>query len=136
MVTANAMRDSRWHLACAGNGKTRYGYGDNFEATFCNSNSPGPVEVSSMSDCAGNAPGLSDMNGNVEEWVDDCPPVGPGGIDGGVLADEASRRTKPCLAPAGAYNDSNNPEMFACNMVHLPEIAKRQPWIGFRRCSK
>ena len=68
---------SEWSAACSPTGNT-YPYGTTVQPTTCNteapdgSASPGVVPVGSLAACVGGLPGLYDMSGNVEEWIDSC----------------------------------------------------------------
>lgn len=69
-------KPDEWFNACRGPEDLDFPYGSIFDASACHAHA-GPVnassateEVGSRSSCSGN--GVSDMVGNVSEWVDDC----------------------------------------------------------------
>ena len=76
-VSGLPYQQSEWFDGCTNrnDGLHKYPYGLTFDASACNGadvDAGGPVAVGSMPGCQGGLPGLFDMLGNVEEWVDDC----------------------------------------------------------------
>lgn len=73
--------EPEWLDACSGPGRRAFPYGASFDAAACNV-SPSAVAtaggvlstvpVASLETCSGGLDGLSDMAGNVAEWVADC----------------------------------------------------------------
>jgi formylglycine-generating enzyme required for sulfatase activity len=81
---------SEWSIACAGPALRRFPYGDTFELARCAADiDAGVAPVGSHPGCVGGFPGLYDMSGNVNEWIDDCV----------VTADGSVR----CWAKGGGY---------------------------------
>jgi formylglycine-generating enzyme required for sulfatase activity len=69
-------RRDEWQRVCSRNGTLAYPYGPAFDRDACNSYGPRTMlasdPVASNPGCVGPYPGLFDLSGNVEEWVDDC----------------------------------------------------------------
>ena len=72
---------SEWYNACTQRGKTRYPYGDTYDAAKCYFNGKGPdwfpaaATSPLVADCHGTEPPfdrLLNMSGNVGEWEDSC----------------------------------------------------------------
>jgi sulfatase modifying factor 1 len=68
---------SQWVNACTGGGRVIYPYGSNFNRSKCNTDAPAESgqfieDVGHRPTCEGGYPGLFDMSGNVEEWLDGC----------------------------------------------------------------
>lgn len=67
---------SEWYVACSHNDATQYPYGPAYTAGTCNDNHDGGLQqrapVGSFQGCTGGYPGLNDMSGNAEEWIDSC----------------------------------------------------------------
>jgi sulfatase modifying factor 1 len=68
---------SQWDHACSRNGQRAYPYGSTFNKTACNISAPSEkaqyiAAAASFPLCEGGYPGLFDLNGNVEEWIDAC----------------------------------------------------------------
>src|SRR5256885_7307861 len=64
---------SQWVSACEHGGDRGYPYGTTYDATACYFTiGPETSAVSMYPKCVGGYPGLFDMTGNVEEWIDSC----------------------------------------------------------------
>jgi formylglycine-generating enzyme required for sulfatase activity len=67
-----------WHFACTGGLMTDYPYGDEPDEDACNvTDTAEKAEVGSHPACEGGFPGLFDMQGNVDEWIDACQAPSP-----------------------------------------------------------
>jgi sulfatase modifying factor 1 len=67
---SNIRTMSQWYLACSAGGSWEYAYGDEYDASRCNTNGSGLVPVGSSPDCEGGLAGLYDMAGNAVEFED------------------------------------------------------------------
>jgi formylglycine-generating enzyme required for sulfatase activity len=120
----NDPQQDQWFHACShdGDGQHYYPYGNVFEGGVCNGPELGlPPWQTGTSACQGGFPGLFDMTGNVDEWIDSC--IGDAG------ADAAS-----CLRRGGSFHDPASVDQ-TCG-------SKQQSWltfgdddIGFRCCA-
>ncbi|MBL8744241.1 MAG: SUMF1/EgtB/PvdO family nonheme iron enzyme, partial [Myxococcales bacterium] len=66
---------SEWFFACGGDAELAYPYGNSLEPARCNDDTNGLgtiVDVGSMEGCEGSFPGVFDLSGNAEEWVNAC----------------------------------------------------------------
>jgi len=61
--------DGEWYLACSAGGTMTFPYGDVLDLTACNVGDD-VVRPGTFSRCEGGFPGLFDMVGNVNEWID------------------------------------------------------------------
>jgi formylglycine-generating enzyme len=113
---------NEWVYACSRDGNLPYPYGAAYEATVCNGADYGQgaaLPVSRPSSCMGGYPGVLDMSGNVDEWIDDC--TGSGGPK------------DPCGEGGGNYlSDAGD---LACNANRNTERYYAEPIRGFRCCS-
>src|SRR6185436_1242308 len=76
-VTAAAGTAGQWFNACTNGGRLTYPYGAMLNRVACNIGAPSDAamyveEVKHRATCQGGYPGLFDMGGNLEEWVDGC----------------------------------------------------------------
>jgi formylglycine-generating enzyme len=88
----NDPSQSEWMYACTGGTTNAYPYGPSFDATKCNTNGSATIPAGSLATCQGGFPGVFDLSGNVEEWVDACQVdscLARGGEFGAVAADVA-----------------------------------------------
>lgn len=118
-------RESEWFAACRGPQQRNYPYGSQYQEGACRAriraidNSPpqGTAPVGETSGCEGGYPGLTDMVGNVAEWVDSC--------DGDY-----------CHFYGGAFLDSQPIEAFASCQRFCAGNQKtfRSITIGLRCC--
>jgi formylglycine-generating enzyme len=83
--------DHEWYLACTGASSQSYPYGDTYQKTACNTEGTTTTPAGSIATCAGGAPGLFDMSGNVSEWENACQGSQCGARGGGYGSLSSSR---------------------------------------------
>jgi formylglycine-generating enzyme required for sulfatase activity len=108
-----------WHFACTGGLMTVYPYGDEPDDRACNITGEAMKDaVASHPACEGGFPGMFDMQGNVEEWIDACQPASP----------EAQ-----CRARGGhTYGTAN---YWRCDkQIGAPQLDPNGRETGFRCC--
>jgi sulfatase modifying factor 1 len=76
------------YVACSANATQPYPYGSTYMKGYCNTKDlyDGGVgatvaDTKSFAQCVGAFPGIYDITGNVEEWVDSCSEKGEGGTN-------------------------------------------------------
>lgn len=114
-------KKSEWYNACSNEGTREYPYGASADGQACNGidkNVNGTVEVGSLQDCEGGAPGLFDMSGNVLEWEDAC--------------DAETGDKDLCHTRGGSYGD--NQDTLKCRYPQPVARSTKLPRIGFRCC--
>lgn len=105
-----------WYEACSAFGTRKYAYGNAYVATVCNDTNTHSVAVGSASLCEGGvAGGLFDMNGNVDEYIDNC---------------NAARDS--CYAVGGNWTDLANA---TCSFATSSGPTASLYGIGFRCCA-
>jgi sulfatase modifying factor 1 len=112
---------SEWFSACAGPSSQRYPYGTTYESGACNDQNGAKklLEVGTEPKCQGYYPGLFDMLGNAQEWVDSCDAkVGP--LDG-------------CERIGGSFQSGADT---GCSTSGQAQRNTYAPQVGFRCCSK
>jgi formylglycine-generating enzyme required for sulfatase activity len=117
---ANA-QTSQWFAACSGPKLQLYPYGPDYQSGACNDMS-GPkklLAVGSEPKCQGYYPGLFDMLGNAQEWVDACD-AKAGPLDG-------------CERIGGSYLSTSDT---VCSTSGQAQRNAYGPQVGFRCCSK
>jgi formylglycine-generating enzyme required for sulfatase activity len=120
-ITASNGTQSMWYFACSGGGAKAFPYGATYNPAVCSTNGMAQA-TGSQPFCVGGFPGIFDMSGNVEEWVDEC-------ADGG----------SPCLARGGDFADQDAAAGAAAGCVTDP--SRQEPRLqadavrGFRCCS-
>jgi formylglycine-generating enzyme required for sulfatase activity len=112
---------SEWYNACSKSGTRAYPYGTNY-AQVCIDSQTGTVgPVGAAPYCVGGFPGIRDMSGNVQEWEDNCVPMGGSGL------------LDRCKTRGGGYNDGANG--VACNaMTSMRRRNQSDDATGFRCC--
>ena len=112
---------SQWFASCAGPSSQHYSYGTAYERGACNDQNGAKklLEVGTEPKCQGYYPGLFDMLGNAQEWVDACQ-AKAGPLDG-------------CERIGGSYE--NGPDT-VCSTSGLAQRNAYAPKVGFRCCSK
>ncbi len=132
---ADATKDE-WYNACSRNGERTFAWGNTYDSTtwsYCadlnNTSATSPLPTQSTPKCVGGFPGLKDMSGNVDEWVNTCS-GNKGATDG-------------CLVRGGnIYSDGLSYPSVACHSGPLqgpgaPASRKRSvrhDLTGFRCC--
>jgi sulfatase modifying factor 1 len=115
---------SIWYDACASAAGTAYPYGSSYDSAACNgADHPGCsgacdlVPAGSLTGCL-DPEGVSDLSGNVAEWVNEC--------------DSVVGATDECYVRGGSVNDSGN--NLRCDSVvsHVRSFTSR--FVGFRCC--
>jgi formylglycine-generating enzyme required for sulfatase activity len=112
---------SQWFAACAGPKSQQYPYGTNYQNDACNDQNTGKklFEVGTEPKCQGYYPGLFDMVGNAQEWVDSC--------DGKAGASDGCERI------GGSYlSDAST----VCSTSGQAQRNAYGSQVGFRCCSK
>ena len=114
-------KTSQWFLACAGPMSQLYPYGPSYQSGVCNDqNGPNKLlEVGTEPKCQGYYPGLFDMLGNAQEWVDACD-AKAGPLDG-------------CERIGGSYLSGSDT---VCSSSGQAQRSAYAPQVGFRCCSK
>jgi formylglycine-generating enzyme len=121
---SNSAAQSEWFYACSNGGTRQFPYGDQFAPQTCEDDSVGgndrPRDVGAPA-CQGGIPGIFDMSGNVEEWVDHCYMT--------------ETQTVACFRPGGAYWHSEA-EWLDCALwwEQSTSIEDQGPATGFRCC--
>jgi hypothetical protein len=117
----------QWYIACSANGKKQYSYGDTLEPGNCNllQNTLQSVKApGSFPKCVGGSPGITDMVGNVWEWIDYCE-LAPGS-DGGPS-------TTFCYSRGGSFGTAEQDATCKFNGTIAP-MNGRNDQIGIRCC--
>lgn len=120
----NNAATSAWYFACSHNGELDYPYGNTFQSGACvgDTGNAGPQAVGTAAGCEGGYPGVFDLSGNVEEWVDTC--------------NQATGANDDCYARGGNYSqDSSSSLACVTPSVALQTRDTAEPWFGFRCCS-
>lgn len=118
---SNDPMQSEWFFACSKGGTRAFPYGDNYAAGTCidaTVDSARPREVGTRS-CEGGIPGVFDMSGNVEEWIDHCY-IGT---------------NQACFRPGGGYWH-DTVDNFDCELwwEQSTDMREQSPATGFRCC--
>jgi formylglycine-generating enzyme required for sulfatase activity len=111
---------SQWFEACSGTKGQLYPYGTSYQDGACNDASGALMDVAAEARCQGFYPGLYDMIGNAQEWIDAC--------DGNAGA------TDVCERIGGSY--LNEVSMTSCGTTGGAMRNLQAPSVGFRCCSK
>lgn len=119
---------SQWTAACSGGGRTAYPYGNTFAKSTCNVDAPANVAmyveaVKFRPRCEGGFPGLFDMSGNLEEWIDAC--------------DANAAATDKCgIAGSTAWTGDLVPDDLTCGGSIFGEARNTRFYmLGFRCCA-
>lgn len=118
---------SQWFLACATPENNTYPNDSNDGGScWVNHQAAGSVPVDTLG-CNGGYPGLADMVGNVEEWVDSCDTSGQTPDGGGTAFDQ-------CHDMGDEFDE--NFQGFGCPNYDNDNRSETWAGIGFRCCSK
>ena len=123
----NDTNQDEWYVACSDKGAYTYPYGGAFDASICNGPERGAGSVlpsTSMPDCTGGVPGLHQMVGNADEWIDSCK-TSSTGPEGGA---------DPCERRSGSWEDPDG-GLQTCTFARTGPRSQEDWDIGFRCCS-
>ncbi|HEY2404369.1 MAG TPA: SUMF1/EgtB/PvdO family nonheme iron enzyme [Polyangiaceae bacterium] len=113
---------NQWYSACSGTSGSAYPYGDTYDPKACvgaDAGHSGALVISSASTCEGGYPGLTDMSGNVAEWVDSCS--------------SKNGEQDHCRLRGGSVQSTS--DQLTCTTVIATERNLTSQTIGFRCCS-
>ncbi len=112
---------SQWFASCAGPTSQPHPYGTAYQSGACNDQNGAKklLEVGTEPKCQGYYPGLFDMLGNAQEWVDACD-AKAGPLDG-------------CERIGGSYEGAADT---VCSTSGMAKRSAYGPQVGFRCCSK
>jgi sulfatase modifying factor 1 len=119
---------AEWVDACAGRAALSYPYGPTYQAHACNTDAPAEdqkylEDVAHRPACQGAIPGVFDLGGNVEEWVDAC--------DADLGPDDMCASAGPAT-----YTGDLSPLDFRCpDSIYGSPRAHPFSLRGFRCCS-
>jgi len=114
-------QQSQWFVACAGPNSQLYPYGSSYQNGACNDQNGAKklLEVGTEPKCQGYYPGVFDLLGNAQEWVDACS--AKAGPDDG------------CERMGGSYQSGGNT---VCSTSGQASRNAYAPQVGFRCCSQ
>jgi sulfatase modifying factor 1 len=120
--------ESEWVNACSRGGTRVYPYGNEYSGEACNDGNGSPPfappdPVPARLSCEGGYPGIYDMSGNVDEWIDDCN-AWTGADDGCVSKGGSTRSSYP-----------TNPFFETICVTSVHERTRASPGGGFRCCA-
>jgi formylglycine-generating enzyme len=114
--------NQEWLVACGTTAGNPYPYGKTFVPNACNSSPSGTLaDVKSFNKCEGGYPGIYDMVGNVEEWIDSCLEMDAGPND--------------VCHELGNYYVQNFAPMPKCADLDIDSRNLTDPTVGFRCCA-
>jgi formylglycine-generating enzyme required for sulfatase activity len=126
LTNSSDLQSSQWFIACATYNKNVYPTGATYTTGDCNTQGgDGAVPVASLPKCQGGYPGIYDLAGNLEEWVDSCKDQG-----------DADPKSDPCNEEGDTYMGPYAPSGIAqCSNVDYDRRDLMHQVIGFRCCS-
>lgn len=104
-----------WTSACRGLADNDQPYGPGFIPDRCNVADLGGAPGPSRASCQGGVPGLFDMAGNVQEWVELCTDAANCAVRGGSFRSVAAET--------------------GCTHIHVPTRLHRYDEVGIRCCA-
>ncbi len=107
---------AEWKWSCQGPDKTKYSYGQSFEAAYCTSNSSVPGRSGRKKNCR-SWYGAYDMGGNVWEWTSTPSP----------------KRSKYFVVSGGSWKSVSQTSCGTTKYSFFPQ--NEYPMVGFRCCS-
>jgi formylglycine-generating enzyme required for sulfatase activity len=113
----------QWFYACSANGTRTWPYGNTYQPAVCNDaarDAGKPLDVGSFQGCQGGFPGLFDMSGSAEEWVDSC--------------NGSSGASDECRNRGGATDDPSG--NLTCGAISMDSRDFTSLRTGFRCCSR
>jgi formylglycine-generating enzyme required for sulfatase activity len=117
---------SQWYFACSGGQGNKYPYGPTLQMGLCNDGfaNRGMVVDVGETTCQGGFPGIFDMSGNVDEWVDACYP--------------GDQPETSCVRAGGAYYSDGGPGRVLPDCDEVSTFARRcqNNSTGFRCCAE
>lgn len=117
-------KESEFARACSANASKLYPYGSQYVGDNCNDSggtaSTGAVPVGSSVACEGGYPGLFDLSGNAQEWINACD-----------TENEDPTKTK-CHVAGGTWNYQGNATFCAFSQANPREAVA--PQNGVRCC--
>jgi hypothetical protein len=120
--------ESEWVNACSRGGTREYPYGNDYTRGACNDGDGDtvlvlPDPVPARCTCEGGYPGIFDMSGNVDEWINDC--------DAWIGADDV------CVSKGGSTRSfyPTNPLIETICVTSAIERTRARPGGGFRCCA-
>jgi hypothetical protein len=126
--SSTAPSAGQWMHACSGGGRVSYPYGNTFNKSVCNTDAPTKAamyveEVRHRPACQGGYPGLYDLGGNLEEWIDAC--------------DKDTGATDLCgIAGSTSFTGGLFPDDLTCSGSIFGEARNvRYYLLGFRCCA-
>jgi formylglycine-generating enzyme required for sulfatase activity len=116
----------QFYVACSHDGIQKFPYGNDYVSGVCNDSKGnvgpnGQAGAGSLSTCEGGYPGIFDMSGNVQEWVDHCRPGDAG--------------TEECILKGGSWNFPGGAQSAVhCSFGQWTAMDGNAPQNGFRCC--
>lgn len=123
----NDIAQDEWYVACSNGGAYVYPYGGAFDASACNGperDAGSVLPPTSVPGCTGGFPGLVEMVGNADEWIDSCQTSTTGPEAGADL----------CERRSGSFEDPDGSTQ-TCAFSRPGPRSKEDDDIGFRCCS-
>lgn len=117
---------AEWYTACATPAQNTYPTGATYDGGCDTNGNASALAVASDTQCVGGYPGLFDMAGNVEEWIDACD-------DSGTAAD-AGAALDVCHEGGDAFNYTQTGPA-RCDNNDEDHRSSRYSGVGFRCCA-